>query len=140
MTEFLYSNSVVVIGGVVALALIALRAGTTDLAFRRDLRGALYFLIAFLGLRISSFFLDAHLPLDVAKALKVAWMLTFAFGIIRSGVSIVLWALRFRATPVPKILRDLLDFTLYAVTAVPILRAQLDIDLTGLIATSALLS
>ena len=85
--------------------------------------------------------LEHVLPRGGQKALQVAWMLTFAFGSIRCVVSVALWIVRLRsAVPTPKILRDVVDFALYALTAIPILKSELEIDLTGLLATSAILS
>ena len=40
----------------------------------------------------------------------------------------------------PKILRDVIDFVLYGLAALPILQSQLDLNLGGLLATSAVLS
>jgi small-conductance mechanosensitive channel len=73
--------------------------------------------------------------------LRVAWMLTFAFGAIRAGVGALLKAVRLRSHhTLPKILRDVVDFVLYALAAVPILQTQLNLNLASLMATSAVLS
>ncbi len=140
MTEFLQSNVTLVIGAALLLALIAVRAGTADKLYRRDLAGALVMLTAFLVLRSSYWLLKEHLGETAQKLLRVGWMLTFAFGAIRGAVSTVLRMARFRAKPTPKILRDVIDFTLYSVVALPILKSQLAFDLTGLFATSAIVS
>nr|WP_228530547.1 MULTISPECIES: mechanosensitive ion channel family protein [Myxococcaceae] len=121
--------------------MLAVRAGTSDALFKRDLRGALALILTFLALRLLSWVVPLeHFP-SLGKAIQVSWMLTFAFGMVRVAVSFGLKLLRLR-TPVttPKILRDVIDFTLYALVTVPILRAQLNLDLTGLLATSAVLS
>src|SRR5687768_8980949 len=97
---------------------------------RRDLFGALVYLLTFFVLRWAEAELGPLLSPRALQWLHVAWMLTFAFGIIRGGVSIVVLLLRLRSrTPPPKILRDVLDFTLYIIAVIPILKTQLDIDL-----------
>jgi len=138
---FLQSNLTVVVGAVLAIVLIGLRAATTDKDLRRDLRGALIFLVLFLLLRLLALAISPLLSPGGLKALTVAWMITFAFGVIRGGVSTLLWVLRLRSgTPTPKIVRDVLDGSLYLTAALPIIRTQLEVDLTGVLATSAILS
>ncbi|MBI3181076.1 MAG: mechanosensitive ion channel family protein [Myxococcales bacterium] len=140
MTELLQSN-LALAGAILAAALIGVRAASRDAILRRDLGGAIYFLVASVVLRAAHYFLAAPLPLAVQKGLQVSWMLALAFGAIRAGVSASLWAYRrFRRRPLPKILRDVIDFSLYLLAAVSILRSELAIDLTGLLATSAILS
>ncbi|MHB8874811.1 MAG: cyclic nucleotide-binding domain-containing protein [Myxococcaceae bacterium] len=139
MTQFLQSNVTLLVGAVMVVALLAIRAASSDHAVRKDLRGAIYYLTAFLALRSGGYWLESHISPELAKAFRVAWMLTFAFGSIRAFVALVLWGLRLRKA-IPKILRDVIDLALYATAAVPILKSQLDIDLTGLLATSAILS
>ncbi len=140
LTLFLQSYLTLAIGALLVVVMLGFRAATKDPIFRRDLWGATVFLIAFLCLRSTGAWLDEHLTGGLAKALRVAWMLTFAFGVVRSILAVALWVLRFRSTPIPKIIRDVIAFSLYVLTSVPILRTQLDIDLTGLLATSAILS
>jgi small-conductance mechanosensitive channel/CRP-like cAMP-binding protein len=141
LTQFLETNLTLVVGAVLLLLLLALRAAAQDATFRRDLRGAISFLIAFVALRAGYYFLESVIPTGVGQAMRVAWMLTFAFGTIRALVSCSLWAVRrFGKTPVPKILRDVIDFSLYGLATFPILKSQLNVDLTGLLATSAILS
>lgn len=141
MLEIAQSNAALVVGAILVIAMIALRASSGDKTLRNDLRGAVYLLVAFLMARATDAALHGYLPPAGQKALRVAWMLLFAFGVIRSFVSVGLWILRFRSPlPTPKILRDVIDFSLYAFTALPILKSQLDIDLTGLLATSAIVS
>jgi small-conductance mechanosensitive channel/CRP-like cAMP-binding protein len=140
LLQLLQSNLTLAIGAVLVIVLLALRALSTDRAFREDLRGALVLFIASFALRFADLGLEPRLSPTTDRLLDVAWMLAFAFGVIRSGVSVVMWIIRLRARATPKILRDVLDFSLYAFTAVSILKAELDIDLTGLVATSAILS
>jgi small-conductance mechanosensitive channel len=140
LLQFLESNVPLVFGAVLVIALVGVRAASRDATFRTDLRGAVVFLFAFLVLRTSWWLFRDFLPPTAVRALLVAWMLCFAFGCIRVAVSVALRLLRFGARATPKILRDVIDFTLYAFAAVPILKSQLDIDVTGLLATSAIVS
>ncbi len=139
--HFLQGNTALVIG-LVLLTLVALgRAVANERQLKADLRGALMFLAGWLLLRCGGYvfeLIDFH---GVDKAIRVAWMLSFAFGCVRAFVAVSLFGYRrLNVGETPKILRDLLDFVLYVVAAVPILKTQLDIDLTGLLATSAILS
>lgn len=56
-----------------------------------------------------------------AKRFRIAWMLTFAFGVIRASVGFGLKLARLRTPSVatPKILRNVIDFLLYTLAAVP---------------------
>jgi small-conductance mechanosensitive channel len=138
---FLQSHGSLAVGAIFALVMLVLRAASSDPLFRRDLFGALVYLVTFFLLRWAEVELGPLLSPRVLQWLHVAWMLTFAFGLIRGGVSIGVLLLRLRSrTPPPKILRDVLDFTLYIIAVIPILRTQLDIDLTSLVATSAIVS
>lgn len=141
MLPFLQSNVTLVAGAIVALAIIGLRAATQEKTLRRDLRGALTYFFLFFALRVADLVAGDLLSPGGHKAITVAWMLMFAFGAIRFFVSVGLWVLRLRSSvPTPKILRDVVDFSLYALAAIPILKTQLSIDLTSLVATSAILS
>jgi small-conductance mechanosensitive channel/CRP-like cAMP-binding protein len=138
---FLQSNLSLVAGVLLAVVLLAIRATSTDATFKRDVRGALALMIAFVGFRSLAWLVPEHSAPSLAKALRVAWMLTFAYGVTRSAVSLALKLLRLRSpVATPKILRDVIDFTLYALATAPILQSQLNLDLTGLVATSAVLS
>ncbi len=140
MTEFLQSNSSMVVAATLAVLLSLLRGVSRDLQLRRDLGGAIYLLVASLIFRTASWLGGSYLSAGANKALTVAWMLAFAFGLLRMSVSFGLALLRLRKTPTPKILRDLLDFALYAIVALPILKSELQFDLGSLVATSAVLS
>ncbi|QSQ28220.1 mechanosensitive ion channel family protein [Pyxidicoccus parkwayensis] len=124
------------------MALLAVRTTTSDKDLQRDLNGAIRLLFAFLILRMAAWAIPDTAPKVLLKAVRVGWMLTFAFGVIRAsvGFGLKLMRLRARAVAMPKILRDVVDFSLYALAAVPILKTQLALDLTGLVATSAVLS
>ena len=141
LLPFLQSNLSLVVGAVLVVLLFGLHAASGDKDFRRDLRGAIRFLIAFLILRLAAWALPHEAPSSLVKLVGVGWMLTFAFGVIRTCVSLALKAVRLRSTvATPKILRDVIDFVLYGLAALPILQTQLNLDLGGLLATSAVLS
>ncbi|MGZ3460661.1 MAG: cyclic nucleotide-binding domain-containing protein [Archangium sp.] len=141
MLPFLQSHLVLTVGAVLALVVLAARSASTDPLLRKDLGGAFGFLVTFLVLHAVDSELGALLHPRARQVLRVAWMLTFAFGCIRAGVSFGLLLLRLRSrNPVPKILRDVLDVSLYIIAVIPILKTQLAIDLTSLLATSAILS
>jgi len=129
------------VGGALALVVLVARAVSSDPTFRRDLRGSLIFLAAFCVLRLAEKELGSLLHEQVLQVLRVGWMLALAFAFIRAVVSFGIQLLRLRSpTPPPKILRDVLDFTLYLIAVLPILKTQLDIDVRSLVATSAILS
>lgn len=141
----LLQGNLALVGGLLLLAFVIIsRAFTKDLQLKGDLRGATLFLSAFVALRLLSFALfaldDVQAP-ALATAIRVGWMLAFAFGAVRSAVAFGLWLYRrLRRGPTSKILRDLLDFVLYLATALPIIKMQLNIDLSSLLATSAIVS
>lgn len=142
MLPFLQSNLSLALGALLAVLLLGVRAATRDKDLRRDLGGAIRLLLAFLMLRLLAWALPETTPRALLTAVRVGWMLTFAFGVIRAvvGLGLKLMRLRAQSAAPPKILRDVIDFTLYALAAVPILKTQLSLDLTGLVATSAVLS
>ncbi|HZH04025.1 MAG TPA: cyclic nucleotide-binding domain-containing protein [Myxococcaceae bacterium] len=140
LLEFVHGNASLVFGGFLALVLLGLRALSRDRAFRNDLRGAIILLFAFMALRSAHWLLGPYIAPTLRKLLSVGWKLSFSFGLIRASVSAVLWVFRLRARNTPRILRDVLDFSLYTLSAVPILKSELDIDVTGVVATSAVLS
>lgn len=141
MLPLLESNKFLVGGAIAVLLLIAVRAASSDRVLRRDLSGAIYWLGAFLAVRFLGEAVHGLLPDQLNRAIRVAWMLMLSFGAIRATVSVLLWILRIRSpVPPPKILRDVLDFLLYAVAAISILKSQLEVDLSGVLATSAVLS
>jgi small-conductance mechanosensitive channel/CRP-like cAMP-binding protein len=140
LTEFLESNLSLVAGALLLAIILGIRGAARDRELRRDLRGGLILLATFLVVRSVLWFFEPYLTTGLQRVLHVFWMLTFAFGVIRAGVSVFLWMLRLRNVSTPKILRDVIDGSLYALAAVPILKSQLAVDLTGLLATSAILS
>lgn len=141
LLNFLQSNLSLVAGAVLLVLLFGIRAASADKDFRRDLRGAFRFLSAFLILRVAAWAVPEDAPPLAAKLVRVGWMLTFAFGITRALVALALKAVRLRSpVATPKILRDVIGFVLYVLAALPILQAELELNLGGLVATSAVLS
>ncbi len=143
MTQFLQSNVSfsLVAGALLLLVLMSVRTLTHDKDLRQDVRGAAVLLVVFIVLRVAGWLFEDHLSKSVAALFRLGWMLTFAFGTIRFAVGVALWVFRFqKKTPTPKIVRDVLSFALYVVASLPILKATLEIDLAGLVATSAVLS
>ncbi|MFL5346110.1 MAG: cyclic nucleotide-binding domain-containing protein [Hyalangium sp.] len=142
MLPFLQSNLSLVVGALLLIVLFGARSASSDKEFRRDLRGAFRFLSAFLILRVVAWALEKEDPASsLVRWARVGWMLTFTFGVIRACVALALKAVRMRSpAATPKILRDVIGFVLYGLSALPILQTQLNLDLRGLLATSAVLS
>lgn len=120
---------------------VGLRRFTDSAPLKRDLGGAAVLFALFVGLRLSGGWLAELVPDDWRPYLRVTWMLAFAFGAVRFTVALAL-AVRRRLRPGPsaKIHRDVVDFVLYVVCAVPILKTQLKLDVGTLLGTSAVLS
>src|SRR6266568_7428366 len=127
-------------GFALLVAMAAARSVTRDAAYRRDLRGAEGYLLLFLG----SAFLRALTPErwhKVDKGIYVAGLVLFSFGVIRGAAAT--WSLLHRrrtGVETPKILRDLVDGVLFVLSLLVILQATLDIDLTAVLASSAVIS
>jgi small-conductance mechanosensitive channel len=138
--QALQSNWLLVGGAALVLLLGLLHALTADPLFRRDARGAIRLLLLGAALRGLSILLLGTLHGGFAKALQVAWMVLLTFGLIRSVVSLSLWLVRSRKRPAPKILRDVLDATLYVLAALIIAKQEFNIDFSSLVAGSAIAS
>jgi len=138
--QLLQSHSLLAAGAGLVVLLLGIQALSGDAQFRRDLRGAASLLIGYLLLRSVDLFERARLAPGLQKTLEVAWMLALAFGVIRLSVSFFLKLVRYRSRPTPKILRDVLDATLYLVATLVIVRRQFAIDFSSLLAGSAILS
>jgi small-conductance mechanosensitive channel/CRP-like cAMP-binding protein len=127
-------------GLVLLLATATARIVTSDQAYRRDLRGAQGYLLLFLA----TTFLRALAParwLRLDKGLFVAGLVLFAFGAIRSAAAT--WSLLHRrrtGVETPKILRDLVDGILFVLALLVILQATLAVDLSAVLASSAVIS
>jgi small-conductance mechanosensitive channel/CRP-like cAMP-binding protein len=122
------------------VALVGLQALSGDPLFRRDLRGVISLLAAYLVLRTVDLYQGPRMAVGVHQVLELAWMLALTFAFIRLGVSLVLKLVRLRARPTPKILRDVLDGTLYLVATLVIVQREFQIDLSSLLAGSAIIS
>jgi small-conductance mechanosensitive channel len=138
--QALQSNWLLFGCGALVLLLGLLHALTADPLFRRDARGAIRLLVLGALLRVLSLLVAGALQGGMAKALQVVWMVLLAFGVIRSLVSLSLWLVRSRERPAPKILRDVLDATLYVLAALIIVKQEFNIDLSSLVAGSAIAS
>src|SRR6185295_4538049 len=112
--QLLQSNLMVAAGAILALLLMAIRAGSNDKPLRRDLQGAILYLVSFLLIRFASDRVKDLVPDQANKVVRVAWLVALSFGLIRGGVSLVLAFLRVRSSvPTPKIVRDVIDVVLY---------------------------
>jgi small-conductance mechanosensitive channel/CRP-like cAMP-binding protein len=138
--QLLQSHTLLAAGAGLVVLLFGIQALSGDSQFRRDLRGAASLLIGYLLLRSVDLFEGPRLRPGLHKTLEVAWMLALAFGVIRLSVSVLLKVGRYRSRPTPKILRDVLDATLYVVATLVIVRRQFAIDFSSLLAGSAILS
>lgn len=122
------------------LLLFAIYSFAKNPAFRKDLRGAILLMCAHLVFRGIAVFLPEGEPSAVDKFFAVVIRLSIAFAVLRSMVGTGIHLLRLRGLNPPNILRNVLDFTLYTLATLPVLKSQLAFDLTGLVATSAVLS
>jgi small-conductance mechanosensitive channel/CRP-like cAMP-binding protein len=140
--QIFLGNISLFVGVLLTTVVIAIRALARDAQLRHDLRSALTSYFGFL------LFKTALLPFEgvshehaLYKTVVVVWMLCFAFGVVRTVIALFLWAYRrFTGQHTTKIFRDVLMGVFYLAAAVPILKTQLAIDLTSLLATSAILS
>ncbi|MGO8971033.1 MAG: cyclic nucleotide-binding domain-containing protein [Myxococcaceae bacterium] len=140
MLQALQSNWLLVGGAALVLLLGLFHALTPDPLFRRDARGAIRLLVLGGALRGLHLALGNNIHGALAKALEVTWMVVLSFGVIRSVVSLSLWLVRSRERPAPKILRDVLDATLYVLVALVIVKQEFNLDLSSLVAGSAIAS
>lgn len=138
---FLQGNLALVLGVVAFIGAFLTVRLSKDERHRADVSGSVKWLGLFVFLRLNAFWADNVIPNEWHGYLRVSWMLAFAFGVTRYVVAAALW-LRRRLTSVvaAKIHRDVLDFILYVVITVPILKTQLKLDVTTMLGTSAVLS
>ncbi len=127
-------------GLVLVLGLGVARALSSSPAFKHDLRGSQLYLAGFLATEaLRRLAPDAWSGVD--KALYVAGLLLFAFGAIRGVASTVIHLHRVRTgVETPRILRDIVDAALFLIALLVILQATLSIDLSTLLASSAVVS
>ncbi len=133
-----YATSAV--GFALLIAMAAARMVTSDEAYGRDLRGAQGYLLLFLGTAFLRVLAPARWR-GVDKGLFVAGLVLFAFGAIRGAAAT--WSLYHRrrtGVETPKILRDLVDGILFVLALLVILQATLAIDLSAVLASSAVIS
>jgi small-conductance mechanosensitive channel len=128
------------IGLALLVVVVILRAFTSEPAYRRELKGAQFYLLLFLGTAaLRALVPDRWQRPD--KILYVAGLVLFAFAVIRGAEAT--WSLvqrRRTGVEVPRILRDVFDGVLFAVAGLIILQATLSIDLSTVLASSAVLS
>jgi len=136
----LQSNWLLIGCAALVLLLVLFHALTPDPLFRRDARGAVRLLVLGALLRGLHLVLGNNIHGGLAKALEVTWMVLLSFGVIRAVVSLSLWTFRSRERPAPKILRDVLDATLYVLVALFIVKNEFNLDLSSLVAGSAIAS
>lgn len=140
LLQLLQSHGLLAACAGLLVSLIGLQALSADPQFKRDLRGAASLLVAYLLLRTVDLYEGARLPKALHQVLELAWMLALTFGFIRLAVSLILKLARLRARPTPKILRDVLDGTLYLVATLIIVQREFRIDFSSLLAGSAIVS
>ncbi|MFZ5443676.1 MAG: cyclic nucleotide-binding domain-containing protein [Myxococcota bacterium] len=141
MTAFVQGNLALFLGAAAFVGVIVAARLSREANHRRDLFVGARWLGIYLVLRLNGFWLEGLVPDDWHPWLRVTWILAFAFGMTRVGAAAVLWLRRrFTRVVAAKIHRDVLDFVLYVVVAIPILKTQLKIDITTLLGTSAVLS
>lgn len=139
--SFLQGNLALALGIVALVAAVLIRRLTTNERLKQDIFGAAIWFLVFVLLRGGLMLADELTPKEWHPFERAAWMLAFAFGVVRFGVSLAFWARRrLGGTPSAKIHRDVADFLLYLATAIPILKTQLQLDVTTLLGTSAVLS
>lgn len=138
--SFLTSHLLLV--GVFALSFtILVRRFAKDARLREDVFGAMIWFSIFVVVRGAMQWIEALSPKAWHPLERAVWLLAFAFGTVRLVVALGLWGRRrLGAPPTAKIHRDVVDFLLYLATAIPILKTQLQLDVTTLLGTSAVLS
>ena len=132
-------------GGLVAVALVvvlvALRALTRDPIHRQELRSAALLFVGYLAARLGIGLLSPFGYVDAARYCEAAAYVLFTFGSVRTATSVGVWLFRTRrGVATPKILRDVVDGVLYVTAVAAVLRATFQVDLGGLLTTSAILS
>lgn len=111
-----------------------------DLSFKRDMRSSQRYFVAFIGLVL----LRKLIPEEWAYLDKLAYITCvtiFTFGAIRALAGAVFHVRRTRSgVDTPKILRDLVDAGLFLLAIVFIVQTTLNINLSALLASSAVIS
>jgi small-conductance mechanosensitive channel/CRP-like cAMP-binding protein len=140
LLQLLQSHALLAACAGLVVSLVGLQALSSDTQFRKDLRGSATLFLAYLVLRTVDIYEGERLPDGLHKTLELAWMLALVFGFIRLTVALVLKLVRSRSRPAPKILRDVLDVTLYVVATLVVVQREFDLNLSSLLAGSAIIS
>lgn len=141
MRPFVEGNWALVLGGLAFVAVLGAARVSLEEGQRKDFQAAARWLGLYIVLRLNGFWLEDVVPTEWHAYVRVSWILAYAFGMTRVAVACALWLRkRLTNTSTAKIHRDVLDFVLYVVVAIPILKTQLKIDITTLLGTSAVLS
>lgn len=107
----------------------------------RELRAPQRLLAAYALLRALELLLDHRASPTLVTALGALAAFLGAAGVLRLSALLVYALVRRRGGPdVPRIVRSLIDFALYFIAAGTVLRSEYRLDLSSLLATSAVLS
>jgi small-conductance mechanosensitive channel/CRP-like cAMP-binding protein len=122
--------------------LLGIRAASRHSELRRDLRGAAFYFLGSVLVRLAQVFINRFLWTNALDTYLLAGReVLFAFGAIRTVVGSTSWLFRGRrGIHTPKIVRDVVDGVLFLVAIAVVLRTSLNFDVAGLVATSAALS
>lgn len=150
------NNFSLLVGFLLIMLTFATRRLVHEEQLRSELRPIANALWAFLAVQILRIILRLVWPLSPNEELSLplpdehAWlfgllgataMLLLVFALVRLVVSIGLWVTRhFRKKPTTKIMKDLLNWGLLLLTVFPILQSQFNLDVSSLLAPSAILS
>jgi small-conductance mechanosensitive channel/CRP-like cAMP-binding protein len=140
LLQLLQSHALLAACAGLVVSLLGLQALSGDTQFRRDLRGSAMLLLGYLVLRTVDIYEGERLPGGLRKVLELAWMLALVFGFIRLSVSVLLKVVRSKSRPTPKILRDVMDFVLYVVATLVVVQREFNLNLSSLLAGSAIVS
>lgn len=138
---FLQGHLALVLGFVAFIGALLTARLSKDERYREDVQGSVKWLGLFVVLRLSAFWVELIARTEWHLYLRVSWTLALAFGLTRYGVASALWLRRRLSSKVSaKIHRDVLDFVLYVLITIPILKTHLKLDVTTMLGTSAVLS
>jgi small-conductance mechanosensitive channel/CRP-like cAMP-binding protein len=128
-------------GALVVLAgLAAARLASRNAQFKRDMRVAQLYLVVFVIVELARKLLPAGW-VTVDKYVYVAGLLLFTFGTIHGAAGALFHYRRSRSgVETPRILRDLVDALLFILAVMLILQSTLNVNLSALLASSAVIS
>jgi small-conductance mechanosensitive channel/CRP-like cAMP-binding protein len=125
---------------VVLVGLAAARLASRNAHFKRDMRVAQLYLLAFVGLELARKLFPSDW-VNVDKSVYVVGLLLFTFGTIHGAAGALFQYRRSRTgVETPRILRDLVDGLLFIMAVMLILQSTLNINLSALLASSAVIS